>query len=81
MYKPHHIASPDRILTEAIVDRSDISKQSQSTASHLFARTRSFHLPTFIRPALSEEFDATELQRACASLETIDRRALELGPD
>ena len=31
--------------------------------------------------ALSEEFDATELRRARASLETIDLRALEFGPD
>ena len=31
--------------------------------------------------ALSEEFDATELRRARASLEMIDLRALELGPD
>ena len=29
--------------------------------------------------ALSEEFDATELRRARASLETIDLRALEFG--
>ena len=29
--------------------------------------------------ALSEEFDATELPRARASLETIDLRALEFG--
>ena len=29
----------------------------------------------------SEEFDATELRRARASLETIDLRALEFGPD
>ena len=31
--------------------------------------------------ALSKEFDATELRRARASLETIDLRALEFGPD
>ena len=31
--------------------------------------------------AFSEEFDATELRRARASLETIDLRALEFGPD
>ena len=31
--------------------------------------------------ALSEEFDATELRRAHASLETIDLRALEFRPD
>ena len=30
--------------------------------------------------SLSEEFDATELRRARASLETIDLRALEFGP-
>ena len=30
--------------------------------------------------ALIEEFDATELRRARASLETIDLRALELNP-
>ena len=31
--------------------------------------------------ALSEEFDATELWRAHASLETIDLRALAFGPN
>ena len=31
--------------------------------------------------ARSEEFDATELRRARPSLETIDLRALEFGPD
>ena len=31
--------------------------------------------------AHSKEFDATELRRVRASLETIDLRALELGPD
>ena len=31
--------------------------------------------------ALSEEFDATEVRRAHASLETIELRALEFGPD
>ena len=31
--------------------------------------------------ARSEEFDATELRPARASLETIDLRALEFGPD
>ena len=31
--------------------------------------------------ALSEEFDATELGRARASLETIDLRTLEFGPE
>ena len=31
--------------------------------------------------ALGKEFDANELQRAHASLETIDLRALEFGPD
>ena len=31
--------------------------------------------------ALSKEFDVTELRRARASLETIDLRALEFGPD
>ena len=31
--------------------------------------------------ALSEEFDANELRRALALLETIDLRALEFGPD
>ena len=30
---------------------------------------------------LREEFDATELRQARASLETIDLRALEFGPD
>ena len=30
--------------------------------------------------SLSEEFDATELRRARASLEMIDLRALEFGP-
>ena len=31
--------------------------------------------------ALSEEFDATELQQACASLETMDLRTLEFALD
>ena len=31
--------------------------------------------------ALSEEFDASELRRARASLEMIDLNALEFGPD
>ena len=31
--------------------------------------------------ALGEEFDATALRRARASLEMIDLRALEFGPD
>ena len=31
--------------------------------------------------ALGKEFDATELRRVRASLETIDLRALEFGPD
>ena len=31
--------------------------------------------------ALSEEFDPTELRRACASSEAIDLRTLEFVPD
>ena len=36
-------------LTE-VENKRRFYAESQSTASHLFARTRSFHLPTFIRP-------------------------------
>ena len=36
-----NVQTTSQALTEA---------ESQSTASHLFARTRSFHRPTFIRP-------------------------------
>ena len=46
MYKPHR---KPWLKSKT----SDISKQSQSTASHLLARTRSFHRPTFIRPGHS----------------------------
>ena len=40
----NHIA-----LTE-VEKRRHFQTESQSTASHLLARTRSFHFPTFIRP-------------------------------
>ena len=33
-----------------VENRRHFQAESQSTASHLFARTRSFHSPTFIRP-------------------------------
>ena len=56
--RDHHICDSH----EAINRRDSLSRdlpslwsiiQSQSTASHLFARARSFHRPTFICPALN----------------------------
>ena len=46
-----NLQTTSQALTE-VENKRHFKAESQSTASHLFARTRSFHRPTFIRPAV-----------------------------
>ena len=45
-----NVQTTSQALTE-VENKRHFYAESQSTASHLFARTRSFHRPAFIRPA------------------------------